>query len=177
MSTCQQPVTLCWFFRMICVTWWFSCMGLLLHRTDCGIEDAASLSWARLTVGLGNPTGLSSPPPDINTLVWTALLGLLPELQNQFRLSLVLLNALFHPLTRGQERLAPFLENINYEASQAHEPMGELWSSRGRTRWECSRLVFLNTQSQIFPLTISLNWRKLLPTKILDMFSIYRKNF
>lgn len=62
------------------VTWWFSWVRVLLQRTGFTVKDAASLSRELCSVGLGNPTGWTPPPPHIHTLVWAAHLGLLPQL-------------------------------------------------------------------------------------------------
>jgi hypothetical protein len=76
-------------------------------------------------VDLENPTRQILPPPDISTqfLLPSRLIAHTP---NSVQTLWYYLNILFHPLKKKDKRLASFLENTIYEASQDREPTGEL---------------------------------------------------
>lgn len=128
MSTYNQPVTLRWFLRMICDV---TCVGVLSQRTDFSTEDAASLSWELLKVGLKNPTNLNTPSFDTRILVWAAHRAYWSNSKFSSDSLLYYLDALFHPLKKkGQGRLAFFLENINCKTSWAHETIKDCEAQR-----------------------------------------------
>lgn len=92
------------------------------------------------------PPGWIPPPPDINTLVWAAHLGLLPKLQLQFRLSFVLLRYSLSPFKKGRRKTGILFGKYQQWSFPRLWTYGRTMKHCGRTDWEFSRLVFLSTQ-------------------------------
>lgn len=73
----------------------------ILQRTDLSTESLHNCLENFWWWGWEIPPGWTASPPDINFLVWAAHLGLVPKLQTQFSLSLVLLTHSLSPFKKG----------------------------------------------------------------------------